>query len=281
MHQRIHNALMTATRGVLRPLVRILLRREVSCAVFVEQVKRVYVEVGRSEFCVVGRKPSISRTAVITGLTRKEVSRLWKAPTDAGEPAVDKYNRAARVISGWVRDGRFSDGGQGPASLPFQSDPSTGDASFSELVALHSGDMPPRAVLDELIRVGAVEELAGGDLSLVERAYVPAKGEEEKLGILGADVAELLTTIDHNMMCAPEDAFIQRKVLYDNLPVECLAPLRERAAEASQALLENFDRQLSELDRDANPAASGSGCATASIGIYFYQDISVEGSKGS
>ena len=94
---------MLAARTILRPLVRILLRSEVSCGEFIEQVKRVYVEVGSSEFCVEGRKPSISRTAVITGLTRKEVSRLSKAPAQSGEPAADKYNRAARVISGWTQ----------------------------------------------------------------------------------------------------------------------------------------------------------------------------------
>jgi hypothetical protein len=257
----------------------------VSCAVLVEQVKRVYVEVGRSEFCVAGRKPSISRTAVLTGLTRKEVSRLWKAPVDAGEPAGDKYNRAARVISGWVRDARYSDASGSPAPLPFQSDTvlasEQASASFSELVAQHSGDMPPRAVLDELIRVGAVKEIDGGELRLVERAYVPIKGEEEKLGILGADTAELLATIDHNLTCVPSDTFIQRKVSYDNLPVECLASLRKRAAEASQALLEDFDRQMAELDRDATPEVAGSGRATASIGIYFYQDVSDAGPKGN
>jgi hypothetical protein len=289
MNQQLHNALMAAARKLLRPLVRILLRSEVSCGIFIEQVKRVYVEVGRSEFAVSGRKPSISRTAVLTGLTRKEVSRLWKAPVDAAEPAVDQYNRAARVISGWVRDDRYRDSAGRPASLPFHSagstlhstSNSTSDASFSELVAQHSGDMPPRAVLDELIRVGAVEELDDGSLNLIERAYVPAKGEEEKLGILGADVAELLTTIDHNLTCVPGDAFVQRKVSYDNLPVECLMTLRKSAAEAAQAVLENFDRQMSELDRDSTPVAEGTGRATASIGIYFYQDVSDEGPEES
>ena len=185
------------------------------------------------------------------------------------------------MITGWVRDSRFCDAGRSPASLPFQSEAFTGAASFSELVAQHSGDMPPRAVLDELIRVGAVEELENGEFRLIERAYVPAKGEEEKLGILGADVAELMTTIDHNLVCAPEDAFLQRKVLYDNLPVECLASLRKSAAEASQALLEKFDRQMSELDRDSTPSVSGTGRATASVGIYYYEDVSDDGFKGN
>jgi hypothetical protein len=132
-------------------------------------------------------------------------------------------------------------------------------------------------VLDELLRVGAVEKLKNGNLRLVEHAYVPAKGKEEKLGILGRDVAELLSTLDHNLNAKPEDARFQRKVLYDNLPIESLSGLRARSSVAAQELLENFDRQMSQLDRDETSANEGTGRATASIGIYYYEDVSDDG----
>ena len=266
MEQTLHRVLGLAVRQILHPLVRMLLRAGVPCGTFVEQAKRVYVDVARGEFKVEGRKPSISRTAVITGLTRKEVSRLWKIPEETHESAVEKYNRAARVIAAWVRDPQYT-------AAAADAEP-----SFNGLVAEASGDMPPRAVLDELIRVGAVEEQNNGRFRLIERAYIPTKGEEEKLGILGTDVAELLATIDHNLTCTPEDTRFQRKVLYDNLPVECLPLLRNSAAELSQALLETLDGQMSEFDRDANSSVAGSGRATAAVGIYFYQDASEEGS---
>jgi hypothetical protein len=132
-------------------------------------------------------------------------------------------------------------------------------------------------VLDELLRVGAVEHLKNGNLRLIEHAYVPAKGQEEKLGILGRDVAELLSTLDHNLNAKPEDARFQRKVLYDNLPIECLSGLRERSSVAAQELLVNFDRQMSQLDRDETSANEGTGRATASIGIYYYENVSDDG----
>jgi len=280
MEQRLYDALGTAVRKLLRPLVRILLRTGVPCGVFIEQAKRVYVEVASSDFNVPGRKPSISRAAVLTGLTRKEVSRLWKPPVGTDEPDVDKYSRAARVISAWVRNERYGDARGGPASLPFQTDAVEDGPSFSELVARHSGDMPARAVLDELARVGAVEVLKNGNYRLVNRAYVPAKGEEEKLGILGTDVAELISTFDFNLTAKPDDARFQRKVLYDNLPVECLSQLRRKAGLASQALLEDLDREMAELDRDSSSSTTGTGRATASVGIYYYEDVSETDSTG-
>jgi hypothetical protein len=56
--------------------------------------------------------------------------------------------------------------------------------------------MPARAILDELVRVRAVEQLADGRLRLRARSYVPVAGEVEKWGLFGTDVADLIATID-------------------------------------------------------------------------------------
>jgi hypothetical protein len=272
MDSGTQKALGAAARSILRPLVRILLRGGVPFGVFMEHAKRIYVEVAAADMQVEGRKPSIARTAVITGLTRKEVSRLWKTSAEAGGPDASRYNRAARVLTGWVRDKRFADAMGGPAALPFAGS----KPNFSELVSLHSGDMPPRAVLDELLRVGAVQEEADGCFRLVARAYVPSLGEREKIEILGADVAELLSTIDHNLVSPPDEAFYQRKVSYDNVVGEALPSIREEAAIAAQATLERLDAQLSRSDRDANPDAPGTRRARVSLGIYYFEEFDEE-----
>lgn len=272
MESGIQRALGNATRSILRPLVRILLRGGIPFGVFSEYVKRIYVDVAANEMRVEGRRPSMARTAVLTGLTRKEVSRLWNTSVDDEPLDIAHYNRAARVLTGWVRDKRFTDGSGAPATLHFSGE----SPCFSELVALHSGDMPPRAVLDELLRVGAVREEEDGSYILIARAYIPSLDAQEKIHILGNDVAELLSTIDHNLTCPPEDTFFQRKVSYDNLVAEALPAIREEAAIAAQATLERLDAQMSVNDRDANPEAAGTGRAKVSIGIYYFEEPSDE-----
>lgn len=259
--------LALSTRKLLRPLVRLLLRAGMPFGEFAEHAKGVYVEVAMRDFRVETRKPSISRTAIITGLTRKDVSRLAAANAIDDVAGVEHFNRAARVIQGWVQDPHFLTADGQPARL-FMT---TGEKSFSELVRLHGGDVPMRAVLDELLRVGAIVRDEDGSVRLKTRAYVPAEGHSEKLGILGRDVAELISTIDHNLTQPPEAARFQRKVSYDHLPYEFLASLRVEAADLGQALLEKLDRSMSEQDRDANPNAEGTGRARASIGIYYYE----------
>ena len=73
-------ALSAATLHLLRPLVRILLRNHVSHRTFAELAKRVYVEVANIEFGIPGKKQTVSRIAILSGLTRKEVQRLLVPP---------------------------------------------------------------------------------------------------------------------------------------------------------------------------------------------------------
>ena len=136
----------------------------------------------------------------------------------------------------------------------------------------YSGDVPARAILDELTRVDSVDMSATGRVRLKTRAYVPAGGEADKLSILGSDVAELICTIGHNLECAPEDAYFQRKVSYDNLPREAAPELRRMAAERSQALLEQLDAWMAERDRDTSPSVKGSGRKRISLGVYYHEE---------
>ena len=182
-------------------------------------VKQVYVDVAFEEFGLPGRKQTTSRVSVITGLSRKEVARLRRLNRRNDQETRQQYNRAARVISAWVREAEFHDANGQPAPLPVEGD----QTSFGALVRRYSGDMPVRAILDELLRVRAVERLEDGRIRLLARSYVPAAGEVEKLGILGTDVADLIATIDWNLRHPSAESYFQRKVQYDNLPSEVMS----------------------------------------------------------
>ena len=113
-------ALTAAVSRVLRALARILLRHGVSFQAFSELAKRAYMESARDDFAIPGRKPTISRMAVLTGLSRKEIQRLTEAEPTSDTEALERYNRAARVVAGWVRDSDFrNDDGQ-PRALSLE-----------------------------------------------------------------------------------------------------------------------------------------------------------------
>lgn len=258
-----HEILAAAIRQLLKPLVGLLIRHGIPHKTFAEYAKQAYADVAAKEFTVPGRKPSVSRVSLLTGLTRKDVSRLLKSPTDSSEPA-DRYSRAARVITTWVREPDFHDPHGQPRTLSAE-----GEDGFAGLVRRSLIDVPSRAVLDELLRVEAVVAEPDGRLHLVNRAYVPHAGDSEKLEILGTDVADLVASIDHNLTHPANEAFFQRKVAYDNVVASCLPELRTRVGANAQALLESFDRFLAQHDQDLTPEASGDGGKRAVIGIYY------------
>jgi len=215
-----------------------------------------------------GRKQSVSRIAVITGLNRKAVKAVRDRLSSENSEFSERYNRAARVIAGWRRDPLFQKSSGEPGELPLDDSPS----SFNALVKKYSGDVPPRAVLDELKRVGAVEQIDNGCIRLLTRSFLPSNDDQMKLYILGVDSGDWIATISHNLESAPRRPFFQRKVSYDNLPAETLEAITHTAEEKSQALLEELDGFISRHDRDTNPDISGKGRYRAGVGIYYFEE---------
>jgi hypothetical protein len=170
-----------------------------------------------------------------------------------------------------VREKRYHDKRGRPADLPMD-----GPArSFAALVREFSGDIPPRAIADELARVGAIETLKDGKMRLLTHAYIPRGDQADKLAILGTDVADLIRTIDHNMTSEPGEARFQRRVSYDNIPQELLPTLKKRLSSRAQSCLEALDKVLAAADRDRSPGVKGSGRARVGVGIYYFEETTL------
>ncbi|MEP6872808.1 MAG: DUF6502 family protein [Burkholderiales bacterium] len=259
-------ALNTALMKLLRPLMRLIARHSMPFSAFEELAKRAYVDVAMNDFAIPGKKPSISRAAILSGLTRKDVQRIVSLDDEPGELPEERFNRAARVLTGWIRDPDFLNPNGKPRALEVD-----GDAGFAALVRRHSGDVPVRAVLDELLRVGAVVQRGDGRLAPVTRAYVPQRGEAEKMDILGSDVAGLIDTIDHNIQHGATDPRFQRKVSYRSIAVDHLPAFRKLSSTHSQALLERLDRWLAEHD-GAETGDVDVPRAHVGLGIYYMEE---------
>ena len=263
---KMSTALDAAVLRLLRPLMRLMLRRSMPFSAFEELAKRVYVDVAMNDFALPGKKPSISRASILTGLTRKDVQRLIGSADAPDDKPEERYNRAARVLTHWIRDPAFLGSGGEPRALDVD-----GEAGFVALVKRHGGDVPARAVLDELLRVGAVVQRTDGRLEPVTRAYVPRQGEAEKLDILGTDVAALIDTIDHNLEHGATDPCFQRKVSYRSIAVAHLPAFRKLSAAHAQALLEKLDAWLADHD-DVGPDDTHIPRAQVGLGIYYMEE---------
>lgn len=264
----LSDIIYSAVSTLLRPLVRILLRNNIPFATFVDLAKRVYVESAMEDFPLPGRKQTVSRAALLTGLSRKEVLRVTRLAPPKESIAAEQHSRGARVITGWIRDERFHNAENLPADLSFDGEA----GSFVELVREYSGDMTPRAVLDELLRVGVLERLPEGKIRLLTPGYLPS-GDAEKLHILGTDAADLIRTVDHNLGegDGKREPYFQRKVCYHSFPAAHLDELRRRTREKGQALLEELDRWMAVHDPIDQDPDDPTLHRRVGVGIYYFE----------
>jgi hypothetical protein len=266
MSRKYNKILCASILRLLRPLVHILLRNAIAYGTFSELVRKVYVDVAFSDFAPRGRKQTVSRISALTGLTRKEVKRLLELDTPDDTASQERFNRGIRVIGGWLNDARFLDANGKPSDLPVDGTP----GSFALLVKDYSGDIPTKAMLSMLEEAGSVR-LMGDRVRLVRHAFVPGSDPLDKIQVLGTDVAELITTIDHNLTAGPHELLFQRKVAYDNIDPAALPKLKKMTFRKAQALLEQLDRQYASKDLGED---AGNGGKYISLGIYYYEQDS-------
>ena len=186
----------------------------VSFGELAEVLKNVFVEVAARDFEIEDRKTSRSRIAIITGLTRKEVAKQEEILRSGRALFVESnLNRISRVLAGWHSDPDFTGPYGLPLELPFESGAST---SFTGLVRKHSGDMAPRAMLDEMIRVGLVQQTASGAFKVLARAYILRDFHPDALERLGEVVHDFISTYEFNMYKGAGPGRFERKVFADD-----------------------------------------------------------------
>jgi len=262
--------LTKAVIRILRPLVRVLIRHEMSHAAFSELARRAYVQEAGANFGIAGRKMTHSRIAVLTGLSRKEVRRLVNID-EAEVVEASTPNRAVRVIDGWLSDPEFRDGNK-PKVLPLQGE--TG--SFAALVSRYSGDITLGAVVDELERVGVVERPDRDTVVLASPGYIPHADELEKVHVFSICTADLLQTAVHNLDTTPEERRFQRQLTYPNVPASVAEEFRAEAASRSGLLLEDLQNFLATRTADESLDPNAEPVHRVGLGIYFHDKSDVE-----
>lgn len=268
----VKQGLLAAYRRFMAPLVRILIRNGISFNEFADELRGVYVDVAAKDFPIEGRSPSGTRIAILTGLTRKEVKRQierFSAPDASNIPA--DVNRVTRVLDGWHKDPEFT----GPYGFPlevFFDRPNGEIPSFSELVRRYSGDMSPRAMLDELLRINAVEELPDGELRVLTKSYISSLMDPAVLERMGSVIENLAESLDYNFFSGPsgEKKRFERNVFTQvGIPKEALAEFSELVEDKGQLFLETLNHYLTAHEIEVKDSDNNRTVKTG-VEIFHY-----------
>ncbi len=203
MQDNNKNKLNSTFLQLLRPLARLFLRFGRGYREYSELSKTAFVSVASEDYGVHGRPTNVSRIAAMTGLTRKEISRI-RGRLERGEGAViERQTPVREVINAWRSTDEFLDEAGEPAVLDLDGD----EGSFRSLVRQFAGDIPEGAMKTELKRIGAVECLDGRFRLLPEDPGTLAS-EEAMAEELRAGPYPLLTAMARNQtVLRDEDAW--------------------------------------------------------------------------
>lgn len=272
MKEDLQKRLMQCIAHSMRPIARIMLRSGIGYPQFAELAKLAFLREAQAEKDSRGRATNLSRVAIKTGLSRKEVARLSKQQSDADKSTaqvrtVDFQSlHAERVLQLWHSDPRFVDRRGAPKQLSFAD----GDVTFGALVKTAGGDLPAGAVRAELLAAGAVAESEDGALRPLKRHFVPADVGEELLVGFTHMIIPVLEGVARNTEERCSTPFIQRLVYSDRLSPDAAPLFRRVAREQVTGFVQSVDDWLSA--NEISDADSHEPCRYG-IGVFYYEGL--------
>lgn len=240
---------------ILLSLASLLLKNGYGFGRVSKLAKRSFVRAAQEISRRDGAKTSIARIATLTGLTRIEVSRLLKAEKLGRIESDGELNRATRVAFGWASDAQFLNEQGRPRALPLSSR----KGSFAQLVRKYSGDIPARAMLIEMKRLGMVRQDIKKSVLLVRRKPAPARATIGAIRAITPWVNLLADTDVGSKVSTLTSMTEQVRIYFETLP-QVLASIRE---------LENrrrsFVTSVGELGTNPRSASKFELCVSVAV----------------
>jgi Family of unknown function (DUF6502) len=221
-------------RELLTELAFVLLPRGMTPKRLSELLRSAFVEAAADISRLRNGKVNYSRVAAQTGLARADVKRVLSEDAFG----VARYGQTAieRVIDAWRTDRQFSTGPERPKTLQIAGSKS----SFARLVKKYGGDVPYRAVLDELRRIGAVRTNSDGiclQMAHVRRRY--------NFAFLSPVIPALIDGL--RIAAKRSDSKASASIHRLSLPAETevdLAIVRDRCTSGAQSLIDGLRHSL-------------------------------------
>jgi hypothetical protein len=264
-----HSIVEAAVLRVMRPLVRLLVRHGVTYPAFALALKRVFLDAAADELTARGMAHTDSAVTLLSGVHRRDVRNLTRMPHPGprAKPRSDTpLSLVGEVVARWVADAAYQDRRHRPRTLQ--------RAEFDAMVAAVSSDVRGRAMLDELLRLGAVTEDEDA-ITLSSSGFAPREGFTEMSELFAANLADHAAASAANLQ--GEANFLEQAMYLDRITPASVQRLQRAAKQAWTRVLPPLlaeAQACSDADgADAQPRGSGQ---RVRFGVYFY---STEGAQ--
>jgi Family of unknown function (DUF6502) len=260
---------LAAARQWLKPLVHVLIRCGIPWRDFAELARAAYVEVAIQQFGKRGRPTNVSRTAVLTGLARREVRKQRERLDVTPQPWTGYVTKGSLVLSAWHQDPEFLDSEGKPALLPVDGEGPT----FTALLRLcGASDVRATTLLKELRAVGAIQETPDGRLQALKRIYIPQMMDEQLIRLWGTVIADVASAYVHNLTRRADLApRFERAAVHAGIAATALPEFRRFLNQEGEAFLERVDAWLTGHEARPNETELDSTSMPIRLGVGVYQ----------
>ena len=257
------NLVLNSTLHLLRPAVRLMLRHGVTYTAFSQALKRVFLQAAQEELQAKAMPQTDSAISVLSGVHRRDVRNLTRLAEPDEAPA-SFAGLASQVVARWLSDDAYLDVDLAPRTIA-----RSGDApSFDALVHAVSQDVRPRTVLDDLQRLGLVQD-EDGQVTLLTQGFVPKRGFAEMAEQLQNNVQDHLGAACKNLDSGGE--FLEQAVFVDEITAESALHLHKASAQAWKVAFQSVMRQAQKrFDHDAKTAPLQARTHRARMGMYYF-----------
>jgi hypothetical protein len=262
-----HSIVEASVLRVMRPLVALLVRHGVTYPAFAAALKRVFLDAATDELRAHAMAQTDSAVSLLSGVHRRDVRTLAREPVARARGVARKggapLSLVGEVVARWLGDAAYQSRGRRPRALQ--------RAEFDAMVASVSSDVRGRAMLDELLRLGAVTESAEG-ITLAAGGFAPREGFAEMSALFAANLADHAAAATANLQ--GEANFLEQAMYVDHITAESAQRLQRAATRAwAKALPAVLAEAQACSDADAGQPSAGQ---RVRFGVYFYRTEGAE-----
>lgn len=270
-------ALAESLAKMLRPVIRLMLTNGLGCSEFIAIAKSEFVHIASEEYGIRGRPTNVSRIAAMTGLSRKEISKIREERMASRWTPAMEGTPANVIIHHWQFDPNFCLRLGQARPLPME-----GERSFATLVGRYAGDIPVGAMRTELGRMGVINVDDEDRLCLSRRYVHPTGLHEDFVRNTAFSLTNLGNTLVHNSILAarfekgdesahPRGGRFERTAWTDHLPQSAEESFRTWVRQKGKEFIEHADDWIGQNElrtkdwRKDTPRTFG-------VGVYYFEE---------
>jgi hypothetical protein len=263
--------LLAALRYLLKPLVRLAIKNGVLFPDFTAALRKAYVDVAAKQMAASKMQGTDEGISLIANIEIQEVRDILRPVVGEAKeaPSVHELSPMIIILGAWHSDPKYA----GPygvlRDLPFSRNAADRSDTFTDLVQAHCPGINPQVALDELLRVGAVQDVGSGFYRPTRRTYVPDPLSATNIFYVARVVHNLCGTLEVNLR--PESAggkgLVERTIFTQYGVSKKDQPAFDKfIRERGQAFADDVDNWLTPRDQEG--IADG-----MQVGVGFYHYI--------